>query len=662
MRTHTTIGAALVTATAALTGALAFSPLGTRPLLAQRGAPQGEWRNYAADHASTKFSALDRINKSNVRQLAIAWRYTSPDNAIAKATPAARPGSYQDTPIYANGVLYTETSLGIFVALDPATGKELWRYDPESWKIGRPPNLGYTHRGLAYWTDGKVERLISGTHDAYIVSIDAKTGKLDPAFGAGGKVDASQYVALADRMKNYAINSAPVIVRNVIIVGSNIPDNAFSREAPRGDITGYDVRTGKRLWTFRSIPQPGEFGHDTWEGNSSEYTGNTNVWSMMSVDEELGYAYLPFGTPTNDYYGADRPGANLFAESLVCLDVTTGKRVWHFQGVHHGLWDYDFPAPPILGDITVDGKRIKAAIQVSKQGWVYVFDRKTGQPVWPIEERPVAQSTMDGEKTAKTQPFVTKPPAFEQQGFTEKDLIDFTPELHAAALDVLKKFDYGPLFTPPTEKGSIQAPGNVGGANWGGAALDPSTGMLYVPSINHPIVVQLVKGDPARGNLKWRRGGVQNVPTVDGLRIWKPPYSSVTAFDLNKGTIAWRVPLGDGPRNHPLLKDLNLPKLGSMMRGAAMVSGSLVFVNEIGAGLGIGDPVPLAGRPLSPRLEPEPPMLRAFDKTNGELVWETTLPQRPAASPMTFLHQGKQYIAMAVGSGTDAEVIAYALP
>jgi len=629
-------------------------------LRAQRGSPTGEWRHYAADGASTKYSPLDRVNRSNVNRLTIAWRWSSPDNAIAKATPAARPGSYQDTPLYANGVLYTATSLGVFVAVDPATGKELWQYDPGTWKLGRPPNLGYTHRGMAYWTDGKVERLISGTHDAYILSLDAKTGRPDPGFGDNGRVDAAQYVALAERLKNYAINSAPVVVRNVIIVGANIPDNPTHKEMPRGDITGYDVRTGKRLWTFRSIPQPGEFGHETWEKNSSEYSGNTNVWSLMTVDEELGYVYLPFGTPTNDYYGGDRPGANLFAESLVCLDVTTGRRVWHFQGVHHGIWDYDFPAPPILADLTVDGKRIRAVAQVSKQGWVYVFDRRTGAPVWPIEERPVPPSTMVGEQTAKTQPFVTKPPPFEQQGFVENDVIDFTPELKALGLEVLKRFDHGPLFTPPTERGSIQAPGNVGGANWGGAAFDPTTGMLYVPSINHPIVVQLVKGDSARGNIPYRRGGTQNVPTLDGLRIWKPPYSSITAYDLNKGTLAWRVPLGDGPRNHPLLKDLKLNRLGSMMRGAAIVTGSVLFVNEIGAGLGVGEALKVGDRPLS-TLTLDPPMFRAFDKATGDLVWETELPLRPAASPMTYLHQGRQFVAMAAGGGTDAGIIAYAL-
>ena len=485
---------------------LVLSALGIGHLAAQR-APTGEWRQYASDIGSTKYSPLDRVSPANVARLEIAWRWSSPDNEIVAANPQARPGAYQDTPIMANGVLYTETSLGVFAAIDPATGQTRWTYNPESWRSGRPPNLGYTHRGMAYWTDGTIERLFSGTHDAYLISLDAKTGKPDPAFGTNGRVDATQYVAFAQRTKNFAINSAPVIVRNVVIVGANITDPALNKEAPRGDITGYDVRTGRRLWTFRSIPQPGEFGHDTWEKGSFEYTGNTNVWSMMSADEELGYVYLPFGTPTNDYYGGDRPGGNLFAESLVCLDVTTGKRVWHFQGVHHGVWDYDFPAPPVLADITVDGRRIKAVAQVSKQGFVYVFDRKTGTPVWPIEERPVPQSTMAGEKTLGNAALPHQAAGVRAAGLHREGRHRFHARAARAGLEVLNRFDHGPLFTPPTERGALQAPGNVGGANWGGAAVRSRHGHTLRAIAEPPIVVQLVKGEAGRGNLAvspWR--------------------------------------------------------------------------------------------------------------------------------------------------------------
>jgi len=634
-------------------------------VVAQRPAPTsaaaGEWRYYGGDAGSSKYSALTQITRANVNRLDVAWRWSSVDNEIVKTSPA-RPGMYQDTPIMVNGVLYTTTSLGVYVAIDPTTGRMLWKYDPEIYKGGgRPPNLGFTHRGSAYWTDGTRRRIISGTHDAHFVSIDAETGKPDPAFGDNGRADVIADLPYAERMRNYAINSTPVVVKNVIISGANITDGPLVKEQPRGDVFGFDVRTGKKLWTFHSVPQKGEFGYDTWEEGAAEYTGNTNVWSMISVDEELGYVYLPFGTPTNDYYGGHRPGANLFAESLVCLDAATGKRVWHFQAVHHGLWDYDFPTAPNLLDITVNGRRIKAVAQVSKQGFVYVFDRVTGQPVWPIEERPVPSSNAPGEKTHPTQPFPTIPPPFDKQGLTDDNVVDFTPELRAQALDVLKQFDRGPLFTPPTERGSVQMPGNVGGSDWGGAGVDPETGFLYVPSLTSPIVVQLVKGDPATGNMRFRRGGLQNLPTLDGIPLYKGPYSQVTAYDLNRGTIAWQVPIGEGPRNHPLLTALKLGPLGNGTRGAPLVTGSLLFVSQASGGLGRAVALKVGNRELT-ELLPESPKFRAFDKRTGEMVWEKELPFGPAAAPMTYMAGGKQYVVLAIGTGINAELVAYALP
>ena len=623
--------------------------------------PATEWRYYGGDAASTKYSPLNDINPANVKNLQVAWRWASPDNEIVKAHPSSRPGAFQDTPIMVGGVLYTVTSLGVFAALDPTTGRTLWQHDPEVWKKGRPPNLGFTHRGVAYWSDGTARRIISGTHDAYLVSLDAETGRPDPAFGVEGRVDVIDGLPYAERMRNYAINSTPVVVKDVVIAGSNIGDGPFSKEQPRGDIFGFDVRTGKKLWTFHSVPQAGEYGHETWEDGSAEYTGNTNVWSMISVDESLGYVYLPFGTPTDDYYGGHRPGDNLFAESLVCLDATTGKRIWHFQAVHHGLWDYDFPAAPILVDITVNGRRINAVAQVSKQGFVYVFDRQTGTPIWPIEERAVPQSTVPGERTARTQPIPTRPPAFDRQGFLDGDVVDFTPELRAQALEVLKQFDRGPLFTPPSERGTIQMPGNVGGADWGGAAVDPATAMLYVPSLTSPIVDQIVKVDPTRGNLAYRRGGIGNLPTLDGIPLYKPPYSRVTAYDLNTGTLAWQVPLGDGPRNHPLLKHLELGPLGNGQRGSPLVTASLLFVSQASGGLGRGEQLKVGTRELTP-LVPEPPKFRAFDKKTGDLLWEYELPLGPAASPMTYSYAGKQFIVVAIGNGLQTELIALALP
>ncbi|MEP6782766.1 MAG: pyrroloquinoline quinone-dependent dehydrogenase [Acidobacteriota bacterium] len=619
-----------------------------------------EWTHYSGNAASQKYAPLDQINKDNVGKLTIAWRWASPDNPVVEANPLSRPGGYADTPLMVKGVLYTVTSLGQIAAINPATGQSIWTIDPGSWKTGRPGNLGFVHRGLAYWSDSQKERLLLGTGDAYLIAVDAKTGKLDPAFGEGGRVDLMGSLANAVRATNYSVSAAPVVCKDVIVVGASIHDGPTNKEWPRGDVSGFDVRTGKRLWTIHSIPQKGEFGNETWGDDSWTYTGSTNVWTNMSTDDELGYVFLPFGTPTDDFYGGHRPGANLFAETIMALDAKTGKRVWHFQGVHHGVWDYDFPAAPILADITVNGKPIKALAQVSKQGFTYVLDRRTGVPVWPIEEKAVPQSTAPGERSSPTQPIPSKPPAFERQGVTESDLIDFTPELKAAALEAVKKYEIGPLFTPGSEKGTIVNPGWAGGANWAGASFDPETGMLYVPSMTSPIVVQLVKGNPDRSNLLYARGGTQLPPALDGLPLLKPPYARVTAIDLNKGDTKWVTAIGDGPRSHPLIKDLNLPALGSPIRNAVLVTRSLLFV-AMGAGnLGSGPNLPVGGRPLTKAIV-EPTKLRAYDKVTGASVWEFETPSKPLASPMSYFHQGKQYLVVAAGGGLNAELIAFSL-
>jgi quinoprotein glucose dehydrogenase len=643
---------------------------GTQGTVGTVGTLVGEWSHYGGNAASQKYSPLDQINKDNVGKLKIAWRWASPDNAVVEANPMSRPGMYHDTPLMVKGVLYTVTSLGQIAAINPATGASIWVFDPANWRAGRPGNLGFVHRGISYWSEpstalgpgGVTERLLLGTSDAYLISIDAKTGKLDPTFGQDGKVDLMAGLAHAVRSTNYSVTAAPVICRGVVVVGSSIHDVPTHKEGPRGDVSGYDVRTGKKLWTLHSIPQKGEFGNNTWGDDSFTYTGNTNVWTNMSADEELGYVYLPFGTPTDDWYGGHRPGANLFAESLVALDARTGERKWHFQAVHHGVWDYDLPSAPILADIRVNGKEIKAVAQVSKQGFTYVFDRKTGTPVWPIEERPVPQSTVPGERTSATQPFPTKPPAFERQGLTEDDLIDFTPELKQAALEAIKSFEYGPLFTPPSEKGTITMPGWVGGANWAGAAFDPENGTLYVPSLTSPIVIQLVKPpDATKSNLLYVRGGIQMPPTLDGLPLVKGPYGRVTAIDLNKGDIKWTSAVGDGPRSHPLLKDLNLPPLGAALRSAPLVTKSLLFIATGQGNLGGGRNLPVGGRPLSTGLAVEQPRLRAYDKATGAAVWDFLPPSRPMASPMTYMYQGVQYLVVATGSGASAELIAFNL-
>ena len=436
------------------------------------------------------------------------------------------------------------------------------------------------------------------------------------------------------------------------------------------DVDGTDARIiavlGEQVWIFHVIPKPGEFGNDTWLTNinedrpSWEYTGNTNMWAWPSGDEELGYVYLPLSTPTGDYYGGQRPGNNLFAESLVCLDARTGERIWHFQVVHHGIWDYDFPAAPNLVDITVDGREIKAVAIVSKQGFTYVFDRVTGEPVWPIEERPVAAGNVPGEWYAPTQPFPTKPPAFARQGVTEDDLIDFTPELRTEAKEILSNYVYGPLFTPATvvddspggTKGTINMPGLVGDADWSGAGVDPETGVLYVPSVQVPGVVGLVRSQHPRSDMDWVMQGLVIAEGPQGLPLFKPPYGSLVAIDLNAGEILWNVPNGDGPRDHPAIKHLDLPKLRQGGRVSPVVTKSLVFLGEGGNEGVILLPPGGGGK-----------MFRAYDKMTGEIVWEMELPGGTTAAPMTYMADGKQYIVLTLGfEGMPAEYVALALP
>lgn len=486
----------------------------------------GEWRYYGGDAGSTKYSPLDQINKENVSQVKVAWTWDSPDIPLQKANRALTAWMFENTPLMVNGKLYTSTSLAQVAAIDPETGKTIWNFDPESYKEARPTNLGFVHRGIAYWTDGKEERLYLAAHNAYLYCIDAKTGKLVESFGDDGKVNLAEAIPLAVNARNFTMTSPPVICRDVVVVGSSISDGPQNKEAPRGDIQAFDVRTGKPVWIFHAIPQEGEFGNETWENESWKYTGNANVWTLMSTDDELGYVYLPLSTPTSDWYGGHRLGDGLFGESLVCVEAKTGKRVWHFQTVHHGLWDYDLPGAPVLYDVEMDGRKIKAVAQITKTGFTFVFDRTNGKPIWPIEERPVPPSTVPGERASPTQPFPTKPAPYERQGAIEDNLVDFTPEIRAAAKKILDEYDHGPLFTPPSEKGTLNLPGWAGGANWWGAALDPDTKLFYVPSISMPISVKLTKPDAARSNLDYIRGGGAFGAPVEGpggLPLFKPP-------------------------------------------------------------------------------------------------------------------------------------------
>ena len=630
------------------------------PCFAQTGAPDGEWPNHSGDFGSTKYSSLDQINQDDAGTLEIAWRWKTVDTSIV-AENNLRVGKFMAAPLMLDGVVYVSTVISQVAAIDAGTGETLWIHDPESYLRGRPPNSGFVHRGVAYWTDGSDQRILIATGGRQLIALNAKTGAPYANFGAGGWVDLGEGLGRKENETNVGFNSPPAIVGDTIVVGSVISDGPTTPHMPPGHVRGYDVRTGEQKWRFHTIPLEGELGNDTWYDDSWKYSGNTNVWGPMTVDEELGYVYLPTSTPTNDWYGGHRQGDNLFAESIVCLDGETGERVWHFQAVRHGLWDWDFPCPANLVDIVVEGHPVKALAQLSKQGFVYVFDRATGEPVWPIEERPVPQTTVPGEYTSATQPFPTKPPPFERQGVSIDDLINFTPELRKEAIEITKQYILGPLFTPPSLKidggtqGSLMLPGAGGGANWPGGAFDPETGLLYVHSNTIARISGLIKADPARSSFRYVRGNPSYIQGPRGLPLLKPPYGRISAIDLNKGEIAWQVAHGDGPRDHPAIAHLDLPPLGAIThhgetRGGPLVTKTLLFFTQ-------------AQRRLDGRLAEDGYFFRAFDKTNGETIWETKLSKPPNGVPMTYMHQGRQYITFATGGGSEGgEMLSFALP
>lgn len=649
----------------------------------------GEWPHYGSDLASSKYSPLDEINGENFSELEIAWRWQSADKWLSKSEAAGewwgpadavfealqeedpnrwrggrvpRLSSLKATPLMVDGVLYMSTPLYQAAAIDAATGETRWVYNPKSYETGTPTmSLLWNHRGVAYWTGGEDARILWGTGDGYLLAVDAKTGRPCADFGENGRVDLMKGLPRADRSNRdylnaleYSCASPPLVIGDVVVTGSSIADRRITKEAIPGDVRGWDVRTGELKWTFHTIPREGEFGVETWENGSWKYSGNANVWSMMSADPELGYVYLPTGTATNDYYGGHRLGDNLFAESVVCVDAETGERVWHFQTVHHGLWDYDNPCAPNLIDIVVDGKPIKALAQVTKQGFCFVFDRVTGKPVWPIEEREVPPTTMPGDRAAPTQPFPTKPPPFEEQGVSKNDLIDFTPELRKLAEEAIEGFDYGPLFTPPAlavdgVKGTIYRPSLGGGANWTGAAVDPETGWLYVPSRNSMSVIHFYTPDPKQGGtLRYTHGARGEYPRMpDRLPLFKPPYTRLTAYNLNTGEIAWQVATGDDQdlRNHPRLKDLDLPPLGGEGRTGPLCTKTMVMLGLSPGGRGSGDPGKLV----------------AYNKQTGAVMGEIQIPRNPIGTPMTYRLNGKQYIALTM-EGSPPELIALALP
>lgn len=615
----------------------------------------GEWAAYAGNDRAIKYSPLDQINRENVGELRIAWRQSAIPIALRDGLDIVNvPANYQHTPLMVGGKLFMQTALGNVAALDPATGEVIWAQDP-------PERGGGASRGLAYWNDGQDSRIVL-LQGQRLIALSAGTGAPIADFGASGQIDLAQGY---DRpVEGYRWRGPPTVVGDVIVVaGVPAPATDYlnenqraTKEAPPGDVRGYDVRSGEHLWTFHVVPRPGEPGYETWANGSAEYSGNSGAWSWMSADEELGYVYVPLEDPTGDFFGGDRPGDNLYSNSLVCIDARTGELVWHFQAIHHGLWDYDLPSPPILVDVTIDGRLRKVAVQLSKQAFAYVLDRETGEPIWPIEERPVPQGDTPGERYSATQPIPTRPPALDQQGMTIDDLIDFTPELREQAIAVLNRFRSGPLYTPASSsQATIVMPGTVGGTNWNGGSVDPETGILYVPTIRLPVIAELVESKHPESNIAYVRrasGLPTNLQLPNGLPIVKPPYGSIVAVDLNEGAILWRVPNGEGPRDHPALADLDLPPLGTIGRASPLTTKSLLFLGE---GMGLGVPrIPEWGGGK---------MFRAYDKQTGDVVWELELPGGTTSAPMTYLADGKQYIAVAVGwEGTPAELIALALP
>ena len=625
---------------------------GLDPSQPQAQSRQVEWPSYGGDPANSNYSPLDDITPRNVQRLKIAWQWGHGEKPIEEYGTV--PYRFENQPLMVDGVLYVTTPYNNAAALDAETGRELWRFDSGAVKLGGIPGTGFKHRAPALWRDGRdgnTLRVLLNTR-TQLFSLDARTGKPVASFGDHGVVSLTDGYPrpISDvRHVNHG-GSPPVVYRDIVVVGSSIPDRYQMLNEPPGIVQGFDARTGKRLWVWNAIPQsPSDFGASTWEEASWRFTGHANVWGPMAVDTARGLVYFGTSTPGNDYYGGRRRGKNEPAESIVCLDISTGQRTWSFQMVHHGLWDYDNPAAPNLVTITVDGKRIDAVAQVTKQGFTYVFDRVTGEPVWPIVERPVPTDTdVPGEKAWPTQPFPSRPPPFARQGVSLDDANDLTPEIKELAQAEMKKYRLGPLFTPPSLGGTLQLPGDEGGANWGGAVWDAQTGRLYVRSKDAIRYSSVLANDGAdkfidhlySGHLPAARPGTR----LGAIPLIKPPYARLTAIDLNKGELLWQVPLGAGSqaiRSHPLLKGVTLPdRLGSPANGGAILTGSgLIFV---GGGDGY---------------------LYAFDKNNGLELWRDKLPQVNAENTMTYRSRGgRQFVVVATGGGADAALTAFALP
>lgn len=653
----------------------------------------GEWPTYAADLAGTRYRPLDQINASNFSKLEVAWRFKT-DNL------GNRPEyKLEGTPLMVNHRLYaTAGSRRAIVALDPATGELLWVHGEREGARGAAAPRQLSGRGLAYWSDGKEERILYITPGYRLICLDAKTGSSILSFGDNGAVDLKMdddQTFLPDiTTGEIGFQSAPVVAKDTVIVGAAFREG-FTPKSMRnnkGYVRGFDVRTGKRLWIFHTIPKKGEFGYETWLNGSAEYTGNTGMWTQLSADEELGLVYLPIESPTGDFYGGHRPGNDLFGESLVCVDLKTGQRKWHFQLVHHPLWDMDISSAPILADVTIDGKPRKVVAQPTKQGFLYVFDRITGKPVWPIEERPVEQGNTPGEWYSPTQPFPTRPPAYARNGVSIDDLIDFTPQMREQAKTIVSKYHLGPVFTPPVVSktdgplGTLTLGTASGGTNWPGASYDPETHILYAFACNACLtplgLVQPPKeisdmnyvAGTAGQQVTMRTGPGENagadapMPTrnrrpaagggyvplnIDGIPLIKPPYGTITAINLDRGELVWQIPHGETPdviRNHPALKGLDIPRTGQTTYNVGtLITKTLVIAGD--------------GQVTTTPDHPRGALLHAYDKATGKEVGSVYLPAPQSGSPMTYMVDGKQYIVVAVSGGAySGEYIAFTLP
>jgi quinoprotein glucose dehydrogenase len=662
---------------------------------ASAGQPESQWPTYGGNLASQRYSPLDQIDKNNFKDLQIAWR-------LRTDFLGPRPDTlYSATPLYVNNTLYTTAGTRrAVVALDPATGEMLWMHREDEGARGTAGARQGAGRGVAWWSspDGTDQRIVYVTPGYRMIALDARTGTPVASFGDNGVVDLKQDFdqQVDPDGGDIGLNATPLVIGDVVVVGAahRPAGSPVSTWDTRGYVRGFDARTGERLWIFHTIPTRGEFGYDTWEDGSADRNGNTGVWAQMSADPELGLVYLPVEMPTADYNGFNRPGDGLFGEALVAVDVRTGERKWHYQTVHHGLWDYDLPCAPILFDMQVDGRTIKALAQPTKSAFLFVLNRETGEPIWPIEERPVPQSDSPFEKTSPTQPFPTWPRPFDRQGFSAEVLNDLTPALRAEAENVMAQYRIGPLYTPPAVDtpggplGTLMLPADVGGANWPGGSFDPETNRLYIHSHTAVFVLRNIPADlepfdpspadraagppaastpPPLGGLGPSPGGLGAQPGrgappggtfLEGtIPLIKPPYDRITAYDMNTGEMLWQKPHSTTPdniRNNPALEGLDVSRLGAYGR---IFIGTLTTRTLVIAGEGDVH-TNAAGETVA--------LLRAYDKDTGEDVeGQVEMPARQTGSPMTYLHNGKQYIVVAVSrSGVDAgaELIAYAVP